>query len=99
MTFDEIKNSGKTSVVLFYGAACAPCARLKPVMKTMAAQLDFTLHELNVASEMEVVRALGIRGVPTLVAITNGEAEVLHTGEADRARVALMLHSAGVLTY
>lgn len=98
MTFDEIKQSG-TSVVLFYGAACAPCARLKPVMKDMANQLGFTLHEVNVASEMAAVRALGVRGVPTLVAIKDGQAEVLFTGEENRPRIALMLHSAGVLTY
>ncbi len=98
MTFDEIKQSG-TSVVLFYGAACAPCARLKPVMKDMAIQLGFTLHEINVASEMDAVRALGIRGVPTIVAIKDGAAEVLFTGEQSRPNITRMLHSAGVLTY
>lgn len=98
MTFDEIKKSG-TSVALFYGAACAPCARLKPVMKDMAAQLGFTLHEVNVASEMDAARALGIRMVPTVVAIKDGEAEVVFSGEENRPRIALMLHSAGILTY
>lgn len=98
MTFDEIKQSG-TSVVLFYGAACAPCARLKPVMKDMAIQLGFTLHEINVASEMDAVRALGIRGVPTIVAVKDGAAEVLFTGEQSRPNITRMLHSAGVLTY
>lgn len=98
MTFDEIKQSG-TSVVLFYGAVCAPCARLKPVMKDMAIQLGFTLHEINVASEMDAVRALGIRGVPTIAAVKDGAAEVLFTGEQSRPNITRMLHSAGVLTY
>ena len=99
MTFDEIKASGNTSVVFFYGAACGPCARLKPVMKDMAASQGFTLHEINVASEMDAVRALGIRGVPTIVAIKDGAAEVLFTGEQSRPNITRMLHSAGVLTY
>lgn len=98
MNYAELIADSKPHVVLFYGPACAPCARLKPRMVEMAAKLGFDLHKLNVASEMDVVRALGIRGVPTVVAINNGEAEVLFTGELPDPKIALMLHAAGVLS-
>lgn len=98
MTYAELIADGKTHVVLFYGAACAPCARLKPRLVEMASKLNFDLHQLNVASEMDVVRGLGIRGVPTVVAIKGGSAQALFTGELAEHQIAVHLHKAGVLS-
>lgn len=98
MTYAQLIADGKPHVVLFYGSACAPCARLKPRLDTMAKEVGFDLHQINVASEMETVRSLGIRGVPTVVAIKDGQSEVLFTGDLPDPKIALMLHAAGVVS-
>jgi thioredoxin-like negative regulator of GroEL len=97
MTFQKLLQSGTTAAVLFYGTACPPCARLKPRLIEMAKELNFELVQFNVASEMDTAKSLGIRGVPTLVAVKGGKAEVLFTGEVLDSKIALMLHAAGVL--
>lgn len=85
MTFDEVmvlsQHTGP-QVVLFYGAACAPCQRLKPVLRQVLADLGRPpLAELNVASELSAARALGLRSVPAVALVTNDTARVLFTGE------------------
>lgn len=97
MTYADLIAGAKTHVVLFYGTACAPCMRLKPRMAKLAGQLNFDLHQFNVASEMDTARALGIRAVPSVVAIKNGSAQVLFTGDLPDTQIAQVLHTAGVL--
>lgn len=97
MNYSDLIAGAKTHVVLFYGSACAPCMRLKPRMAKMSKELNFDFHQFNVASEMETARGLGIRVVPAVVAIKGGSAQVLFTGDMNDARIAQVLHAAGVL--
>lgn len=81
MSFKELTEQKYTGLILFYGTACAPCERLKPrLMKGVAAR-GVSLEQINVAGDMEAVRGLGIRGVPTLVDMNQGKPEILFTGE------------------
>lgn len=97
MTYDDILKSRKPTVIMFYGPACAPCARLKPRLGELQKKLGFSLEMINVASEMKQVLAMGIKGVPTLVAVKNGKAEVMFTGELPDAQIAVKLHEKGML--
>jgi Thioredoxin domain-containing protein len=81
MTFDELCKLPGTQVVLFYGIGCAPCTALKPVLRAALEAVgkgDPVL--LNVASELPAARTLGIRTVPTVVAIEGGRPRVLFSG-------------------
>lgn len=80
-TYQGLLETPGKRLVLFYGTACAPCARLKPRLEPLAIHAGIALHQINAAAEMDTVRALGIRGVPTLVGIQDGVAEVLFTGD------------------
>lgn len=83
MTYNEILSAGGSAVVLFYGAACAPCERLKPVLRQVCAGLKLELHELNSAGELPALKALGVRSVPAVFLVQRGEARSLFTGALD----------------
>lgn len=97
MTFDQIFAGSKPTVVFFYGPACAPCSRLKPRMASLKEKLGFEMEMINVASDLDAARALGIRNVPTVVTVTGncGSADVLFTGEKTDAEIEQMLKARG----
>lgn len=98
-TYLEVKKAsaeGASSLVLFYSLACAPCARLKPRLTALTRNLGVALHLVNIASEMDHVRALGIRSVPTAVSLVGDKATVLFSGELADERIAAMLNEAGL---
>lgn len=96
MTFDQLLEIGTPAVVLFYGASCAPCARLKPRMLALEQKLGFHMTMFNVASEMDAVRRLGIRTVPTVVFVNDGHAEVLFCGDLTEESIEVMLKEKGI---
>jgi thioredoxin-like negative regulator of GroEL len=100
MNFAELKQSsaaGAKLLVLFYGNACAPCARLKPRLVELTDRMGIPLHQLNVAADMPAARELGIRGVPSLVALKDGQAEVLFTGELSDAQMSELFIAKGLV--
>lgn len=98
MTFDEIKALPGTQLVMFYSTSCAPCASMKPIMKDMTATAGVELHMVNVASELPTARELGIRAVPTVVALRDGVAETLFAGARPEAEIRKVLEAAGVIS-
>jgi thioredoxin-like negative regulator of GroEL len=96
MSIDTLKSTaGKEPViVLFYGAACGPCVILKPVLRAVCQSLGVRLEEFNSAGEMETIRALGIRGVPTVCILAAGELKVLFTGNFAEPRLREQIQTA-----
>lgn len=99
MTFENLYDSleiGQLAIALFYGPSCAPCAALKPKLRKACADLEIRLEEFNTSSEMEVVRLLGLRTVPAVVAVRRGAtARVLFTGDQPEHAVRLQLIASG----
>jgi thioredoxin-like negative regulator of GroEL len=87
MTYEEALAAGGRTIVLFYGAACAPCAALKPLLRAECAIQGLPLVELNVAGELAVARALQLRAVPSVVLLVDGVAKLLSTGAVPPADV------------
>lgn len=97
MSFDDIVNVGEPRVVLFYGTACAPCMRLKPVLRQALSELGLREPvELNVAAELSAARALGLRSVPAVALVKGDGAKVLFTGEKALADLKTSLQGAGL---
>ena len=80
-----------TGVILLYGTACPPCARLKPILAAVTQRMGVDLHQFNVATEMDFARANAIRGVPTVLAIREGVVTTLFTGEIAQGGIENML--------
>lgn len=96
-TYSEISAAGGASLVLFTSATCGPCKLMKPRLVALAAEKGLELHVLDIAYEMDHVRALGIRGVPSLVVVEPGRQEVLFTGALSDEQVLAKLQQKGIL--
>jgi len=73
--FNEVVlKSDKPVLVDFYAEWCAPCKMLLPTLDKLANEIDNVLIvKVNVDNNGEIAKNYGIRGIPTLLLIDNGE--------------------------
>jgi thioredoxin 1 len=76
---DDIKEG--TVLVDFYADWCGPCKMIAPVLEQIAAESDdFKIVKLNVDENMAVAQKYGIRAIPTLLVLKNGEVAAQKAG-------------------
>lgn len=80
-------------VEIFWNDNCAPCRAMKPVLAELAAEHDFEVVEKKITEHMDTVRALGIRGVPSVVV----DGKVLWTGGLTKGAALANLERAGAV--
>jgi thioredoxin 1 len=76
---DDIKEG--TVLVDFYADWCGPCKMIAPVLEQIAAETDdFKIVKLNVDENMAVAQKYGVRAIPTLFVMKNGEVAAQKAG-------------------
>lgn len=92
MTFDELKAADYKfpTVALFWGVNCAPCERLKPALRAVCADMGIRLEEFKLTDEMPAAKALGLRAVPSVVAVHKGDAKLVFSGAPVNIRELLL---------
>ncbi len=71
-----IEGSQKAPVVIdFWAPWCAPCRALAPVLEKLAAEYQgkFTLVKINSDENQALAAQFGVRGIPSVKAVVNGE--------------------------
>jgi thioredoxin len=65
---------------LFYFSAewCQPCKTLAPIMEEVAAQIP--VQKINVDYEADVITKYGVRNIPTVILVENGQEVRRFTG-------------------
>ena len=65
--------------ILYFSAAwCGPCKMLGPIMESLSGQINYEKND--VANNQDLSIQYGVRNIPTLVLVENGEAVGRLTG-------------------
>lgn len=65
--------------VLYFSASwCGPCKQLGPIMESLSGEINY--EKINVDTATDLVTEHGIRNIPTMVLIKNGQAVSRKTG-------------------
>lgn len=79
--------SDKLSVVDFWAEWCGPCRMVAPIIDELSGEYGerATIGKLNVDHNPEVSMKYGVRSIPTILFIKNGEVVDKHVGTASKA--------------
>lgn len=68
-------DSGKVSVVDFWAPWCGPCRMIGPIIEQLSDEYtgDVVVGKLNVDENPEVATKYGVRSIPTILFLKNGE--------------------------
>jgi len=59
--------------ILYFSAAwCGPCKMLGPIMESLSGQINY--EKIDVDNNQDLPIQYGVRNIPTLVLVENGEA-------------------------
>ena len=68
----EIENYDGTILIDFFADWCTPCKMISPMIEDIAQNTDVKICKINVESEKELAKKIGIMSIPTLVVMKNG---------------------------
>ena len=73
---DEVINSDVPVLVDFWADWCAPCKMIAPIVDELANEYDGRIKfaKMDVDSNQRVPMTYGIRGIPTLLIFSGGDA-------------------------
>lgn len=93
--YDEIVNSGKPVVIDFYAEWCIPCNTLHPVIESLSDEYsgNVIIARCDTEENNELVNKFGIRNVPTLIYLKDGNAVNRTTGAMSKSAISSSIAS------
>ncbi len=84
--FEQLVATGKPIVVDFWATWCGPCKRIMPVIEALAADYEekAIIGKCNIEEDEDLPLRLGVRNIPTVLFIKNGEVVDRQVGVAPR---------------
>ena len=85
--YDEVMNSGKPVVIDFWAEWCGPCRMIAPIVEELAHEYEgkVVIGKCDVDDNDAIASKYGIRNIPTLIFIKNGEIVDKHVGAAPKS--------------
>lgn len=73
--FESLKNGDQPLVVDFWATWCGPCRAIAPYVEELAKEYDgkIVVGKCDVEENDDIAMEFGIRNIPTLLFIKNGE--------------------------
>ena len=80
--FDALIASDKLVVIDFWAQWCGPCRALTPIIEEVAAEYEgkAVIGKCDTDENNELATTFGVRNIPMLVFIKNGEVKDFHVG-------------------
>jgi thioredoxin 1 len=92
----DLSQLTRPAVVDIWAPWCGPCRAIRPSLAQLgeqyAGQVD--LIEINADERPELVRQLGVRGIPTLLAVAGGREVTRMIGAQSPTRLAMLFEAA-----
>lgn len=85
--FQEIVSGGKPVVIDFWATWCGPCRRVAPIIEELATEYEgrAVVGKVDVEDQDELAAQFGIRNIPTVVFIKDGQLVDKIVGTASKA--------------
>jgi thioredoxin 1 len=73
--FEEVLNTDKPVMIDFWAAWCGPCRMIAPLVDELAEEYKdrAVIAKVDVDSNQEIAMKYGVRNIPTVLFLKNGE--------------------------
>jgi thioredoxin 1 len=87
--FDELIKSEKVSLVYISASWCGPCKILAPIVDEIINEKngEVILAKIDADEQMDFVKSLNVRNIPTLLFYKNGELKERTTGLKNKMEI------------
>ena len=91
--FEEVIKSEKISLVYISASWCGPCKILSPIVDEIVGEKngDVILSKIDADEQMDFVKSLNVRNIPTLLFYKNGELRERTTGLKNKMEIGKIL--------
>lgn len=92
----RLKNSPRPVVVDLWASWCAPCRAMEPAFKQASQKYSGQVDvlKINADESPEVLKSLGVMGIPTVIAFADGKEIFRRTGMQSAAALEILFDAA-----